>query len=65
MKIDKKVVGFRGPQTSLHEQRTREDRLVPEEQAARQPVPESRDQEQPTTASSATIHITIPRPGGN
>lgn len=38
LKIDKKVVGFRGPQTSLHEQRTREDRLVPEEQAARQPA---------------------------
>ena len=35
------------------------------QQAARQPVPESRDQDQPTGGSQATVHITIQRPGGN
>jgi hypothetical protein len=36
LKIDKRVVGFQGPNTALHVQGTREDRYVPEEQLVRQ-----------------------------
>ncbi len=35
LKIDKHVVGFRGPNTSLHVRGTRADRFIPDEQLAR------------------------------